>query len=321
MLMFGLRLGTNPQVCVTSTPKPIKIVKELVAAGTTAITRGSSYENRDNLAPAFFEEIVKKYEGTRLGRQELYAEILEDVVGALWNRITLDEHRLDSLISLDKLARVVVAIDPTVTFGEDGDEAGIVVVGKDNRDHGYVLEDASGRMATEDWARLAIRLYHKYNADCIVGEVNNGGDLVRNTIRMVDKNVHFKDVRASRGKYTRAEPAAALYEQGRVHHCGVFDRLEDEMCVFTPDIDRTAFGTHFDRTDALVWGLTELLVTDDKTVALEHARASGLRQCETSPDRALQLALRLRALGLDYAEALPYIPEELAAQYGLGGRA
>ncbi len=264
MLMFGLRIGRDPRAVVTTTPRPTKLVRELLADPKVVITRGSSYNNRANLAEAFFEQIVRKYEGTRLGRQELEAELLEDVPGALWSHAQIDAERVS--LTPVSLTRVVVAIDPAVTSGEDADETGIVVAGKDSAGSGYVLADLSGRYTPIEWAQRAIRAYCEHSADRIVAEVNNGGDMVEATLRMVAKgmdpplDVPFTAVRASRGKVVRAEPVAALYEQSRVHHVGGFPDLEDQMCSFTTDFDRAAAGYSPDRVDALVWAMSQLLV-------------------------------------------------------------
>jgi phage terminase large subunit-like protein len=257
MLMFGLRLGARPQGVITTTPRPTKIIRQLMADPTCVVTRGSTYENRDNLPSSFFEKIVRKYEGTRLGRQELEAELLEDTPGALWSRETIEVSRVPSCRG--DFERVVVAIDPAVTSGEDSDETGILVVGLAD-DHGYVLADASGRYSPVEWARMAVGLYRTHHADRVVAEVNNGGDMVEATLRMVDLNVAFNAVHASRGKVVRAEPVAALYEQGRVHHVGGFAELEDQMCSFTTDFDSRAAGYSPDRVDALVWAVTDLMV-------------------------------------------------------------
>ncbi len=260
MLMFGLRLGDDPRVVVTTTPKPIKIIRELIADPMTVITRGSTYDNRFYLAPAFLAQIIKKYEGTRLGRQELNAEVLDDVPGALWSRALIEETRWPVHKAVPDLVRIAIAIDPAVSTGEDADETGIIVAGKDANGHGYVLADRSGRYPPTEWARTAIALYRQHKADRIVAEVNNGGDMVEATIRMVDPNVSYTKVHASRGKVIRAEPAAALYEQSRIHHVGAFPTLEDQMCGFTTDFDRKAAGFSPDRVDALVWALSDLLV-------------------------------------------------------------
>jgi phage terminase large subunit-like protein len=221
MLQFGLRLGRHPRCLVATTPRPTKLIRELLAreGGDVVVTRGSTYENRENLAAGFFDQIIRKYEGTRLGRQELNAELLEDTPGALWSHAIIDAMRQ---AAAPQLARIVVAIDPAVTSGEDADETGIIVVGKDHQGHGYVLADASGKHQPIEWARSAVAAYRAHHADRIVAERNNGGAMVEATIRMVDDNVPVTTVWASRGKVARAEPVSALYEQGRVHHIGSF---------------------------------------------------------------------------------------------------
>jgi phage terminase large subunit-like protein len=264
MLMFGLRLGEDPRVVVTTTPKPVKIIRELLADPTTVVTKGATYENAANLAPAFLAQIVKRYEGTRLGRQELNAEVLDDVPGALWNRQRLEELRWLHHRPLPELTRIVVAIDPAASSSEDADETGIILAAKDARGTGYVLGDYSGRYTPTQWAARAIALYRDHKADRVVGEVNNGGEMVENTLRMVDANVAFTAVRASRGKVIRAEPVSALYEQNRVWHVGSFPMLEDQMCGFTSDFDRSIAGFSPDRVDALVWAFTDLLVAPMK---------------------------------------------------------
>ena len=248
MLMFGLRLGMNPQCIVTTTPKPKKLIRDLLKDENCVVIRGSTYENRDNLADAFFRQIVKVYEGTTLGRQELHGEILTDIPGALWKR------HLIARAEDPEMQRIVVAIDPAVTNTEDSDETGIIVAGK-GYDQFYVLEDLSGRYTPEGWARQAVTAYHRWEADRIVGEVNNGGDMIESVLRQVDRAVSYKSVRATRGKAVRAEPIAALYEQGRGYHCGAFDALEDQMCSWTADADWSP-----DRMDALVWAATELML-------------------------------------------------------------
>src|SRR5215831_5072499 len=263
MLQFGLRLGRKPRCLVATTPRPTKLIRGLIAreGHDVVVTRGSTYENRANLAPGFFDQVIRKYEGTRLGRQELNAELLEDTPGALWSHAIIDAARMAAAPSLQ---RIVVAIDPAVTSGEEADETGIVVVGKDANGHGYVLADLSGRYQPIEWARIAITAYKTHRADRIVAEVNNGGDMVETTLRSVDPNVAYSAVHASKGKYTRAEPASALYEQGKVHHIGAFPQLEDQMTMFTPDLDRKAMQFS-DRADALVWALTELLLEPMKS--------------------------------------------------------
>lgn len=256
--MFGLRLGDNPQSVVTTTPRPTKIIRNLAADPTTHVTKGSTYDNRANLAPAFFQEIIKKYEGTRLGRQELNAEILEDNPNALWKRERIDELRVQHV---PDLVRVVVGVDPAVTSNESSDETGIVVAGVDKDGDGYVFGDSSLIASPDGWARIACRVYKEHEADRLVAEVNNGGDLVEMVMRTVDPHISFKKVHASRGKAKRAEPIAALYEQGRVHHVGSFPKLEDQMCAYDP-LDEN--GDSPDRMDALVWALTELMLKPQK---------------------------------------------------------
>lgn len=252
-LQFGLRLGDDPRCIVTTTPRPTKEIRGLVAADTTVVTRGSTFDNADNLAPAFLERILAKYEGTRLGRQELYAEILDDVPGALWTRAMLERAftEYDANPAGD-MQRVVVAVDPAVTSGEDSDETGIIVAGRTG-ERGYVLADYTCRKSPDGWARAAVAAYHDHKADRIVAEANQGGDLVKTVLRTVDPSVPVKLVRATRGKRVRAEPVAALYEQGRVFHRSVFPELEDQLVTWTPDSP-----TSPDRLDALVWALTDL---------------------------------------------------------------
>ena len=250
---FGLRLGSNPQSVVTTTPRPTKLVRTLRDAPTTIVTRGSTYENRGNLAGAFFEQIIRKYEGTRLGRQELFAEDLEDNPGALWQRLNIEAH---SLLECPDLKRIVVAVDPAGSSSEDAADTGIIVAGVGHDDHGYVLDDMSVHGSPNEWGQQTVAAYSKYKADRIVGENNFGGEMVEFTIRTVNRNAAYANVHASRGKTIRAEPVAALYEQGRVHHVGTFPDLEDQLCQWEPGMKSP------DRLDALVWALTELMVTD-----------------------------------------------------------
>jgi predicted phage terminase large subunit-like protein len=279
MLQFGLRLGRNPRCLVATTPRPTKLIRELLARESrdVVVTRGSTYENRPNLAPGFFEQVIRKYEGTRLGRQELNAELLEDTPGALWSHGIIDAARQ---AAAPHLVRIVVAIDPAATSGEDADETGIVVVGIDNQGHGYVLADASGKYQPIEWAQTAIAAYRAHRADRIVAETNNGGEMVAATLRMVDPNVPFTAVHASRGKVTRAEPVSALYEQGRMHHVGTFPQLEDQMTNFTADFDRNAAGYSPDRVDALVWAVTDLMLAEMKGYAF-HEVARRMAAGET----------------------------------------
>lgn len=265
-LQFGLRLGTNPRQIITTTPQPKPLIKNLVAKALTGdksvhLTKGRTYDNRDHLAAPFIGQIEERFGGTRLGRQELEGEILNDIPGALWSRDSIDTHRLSEVP--EDLERVIVAVDPAASSEEGSDENGIVVVGlardADGYARGYVLEDGSLRGSPEEWSRRAVLLYRKWSADKIVAEKNQGGEMVSAVLRSADRSVPVKLVHASRGKAVRAEPISALYEQGRVHHVGRFDELEDQMCTFSIDNVRGSNGNGSpDRVDALVWGLTEI---------------------------------------------------------------
>lgn len=251
---FGLRLGPQPQVCVATTPRPIPVIRALRDDPTTVrpTSNLNTYTNLANVNPLFIERVVKKYEGTRLGRQELNAEILDDNPDALWKRTTMIEpYRVPSA---PDLVRIVVGIDPTATA--TGDEAGIIVAGLGANGHGYILEDRSRQGTPTEWASSAVTAYHHHRADRLIAETNNGGEMVVLTIRTVPegKSVAYKGIHASRGKYTRAEPVSSLYEQGKVHHVGAFPQLEDELCSWTPGDDSP------NRLDALVWALTELMI-------------------------------------------------------------
>jgi phage terminase large subunit-like protein len=267
-LMFGLRLGTDPRVIVTTTPRPTPLVRQLISLPTTVVTRGTTYENRSHLAGAFYDSIVRQYEGTRMGQQELLAELLDDNPGALFRRDDIEKARVREA---PPLVRMVVAIDPAVSTGESSNETGIVVAGLGSDGHGYVLADVSGRLTPYEWAQRAVDSYHAHRADRIVAEKNQGGALVESNLRTVDPRIPYKGVTATRGKKTRAEPAAALYEQGRVHHVGCFPKLEDQMCAWDPSAEvarsrresvmaAASRSTSPDRMDALVWALTELLI-------------------------------------------------------------
>jgi len=252
-----LRFGKRPRWLSTTTPRPIKLLKELLACqgGDVVVTRGSTFENEANLAPTFLAAVRQRYEGTRLGRQELNAELLSDMPGALWQLDWLDR---DRVTKAPELKRIIVAIDPAVSNNEGSDETGIIVAGVGADRQAYVLEDLSGRYAPHEWAAKSIAAYRRHQADRILAEVNNGGAMVEATIRALDPRVSFKSVHASRGKAVRAEPIAALYEQRKVHHVGDFSTLEDQLCAFTSDFDRARVGYSPDRVDALVWALTEL---------------------------------------------------------------
>jgi phage terminase large subunit-like protein len=251
-LMLGLRLGDSPRCVFTTTPKPNKLVRTVLDRSSTVISRGSTYDNLSNLAPAFREQVLATYEGTRIGRQELMGELLDDVEGALWTLQILDENRIERA---PEMQRIVVSIDPSGGEGEGNDEQGIVVAGIGTDGEFYVLADRSCKLSPAGWAKRAVGAYYEFSADRIVAERNFGGDMVESTINQVDRNLKVSMVSASRGKVQRAEPIAALYEQGRVHHVGPMPELEDQMITWTP-----TSNTSPDRMDALVWCLTELSI-------------------------------------------------------------
>lgn len=254
MAMFGLRLGEDPRVMVSTTPKPIPLLRALLKDKTTVTTRAATYANKANLAGAFLTQIVSKYEGTRLGRQELSGELLEEAEGALWNRAMIEAARLQG--KLPQMKRIVVAVDPAVTAKAESNLTGIVAAGLGVDDRGYILADASDRYSPGDWARKALALFDGLKADRIVAEGNQGGEMVRHTIHTERKNAPVTIVHASRGKQARAEPIAALYEQGRISHASPFAELEDQMCTWEPLGDDPSP----DRIDAMVWAMTELMI-------------------------------------------------------------
>jgi phage terminase large subunit-like protein len=264
-LELALRLGVDPQVIVTTTPRPIPIIREILADPQTIVTRGSTFENAANLAPSFMRRMTRKYEGTRLGLQELYAQLLDDIPGALWTRKLLEETRIrpnaQGKIIIPEMTRIVVAVDPSGSANEESDEAGIICAGVGVDGDGYVWDDRSGIMSPLEWGKTSVDLYRDNLADLLVGETNYGGDMVETVIRTVDLNVNFKKVTASRGKHVRAEPVASLYEQRRVHHVGFLPQLEDELVMFT----RKGYegGSSPNRGDANVFALTELMIEYD----------------------------------------------------------
>lgn len=259
-LLLGLRIG-NPKCAVTTTPRGIRMIRDLVKRPGVVVVDGSSYDNRSNLSDEWFRQVIVPLEQTRLGRQEVFGHLMDDVPGALWTRAMIET--AVSPKPVPPMKRVIVAIDPAVTATEQSDETGIVVAGIGTDNHGYILADESGRYSPEQWARKASQLYHKFSAFRIVAETNNGGEMVGYTLRSVDPHAGFKALTASRGKRTRAEPVAALYEQGLVHHTKGFPALEDQLCTWDSSGDEKSP----DRLDALVWALTELMLEHTKAVA------------------------------------------------------
>lgn len=282
-LLLGLRLGVRPRCIATTTPKPTSLIKDLMARRSTAVTGGSTYENIANLAPEFIEDILDRYEGTSLGRQELYAELLSESEHALWKRAWIESGRWatdagGSPLDHPDLDRLVVAVDPATTSKPSSSETGIVVAGRcqmtdddgKTRPHFFVLEDLSGRYTPQGWAQLATGAYYDFDGDCVIGEKNNGGDMVESTIVNVDDSVPFEEVWASRGKVPRATPVVALYQQGRVHHVGMFRDLEDQLCQWEPGQTDSP-----DRLDALVWAISSMMPTTQEPKLLEDLDLSG----------------------------------------------
>ncbi|HEX2256050.1 MAG TPA: terminase family protein [Afifellaceae bacterium] len=256
MLQFGLRLGARPRQAVTTTPRPIPLVRRLLAEPGTVATRAATRDNATWLAPSFLAAVVARYEGTRLGRQELEAELIDDRPDALWRRDAIEAARV---AAAPELARIVVALDPPASSGAGSDACGIVAAGLGRDRLGYVLADATASgLSPAGWARRAADLYHRLGADRLVAEVNQGGEMVAAVIRQADPAVAIQMVHATRGKWLRAEPVAALYEQGRVRHVGAFAALEDEMCDF--GLGGLSSGRSPDRLDALVWALSALML-------------------------------------------------------------
>ncbi len=265
-LAFGMRecSADRPRRLITTTPRPLEILEKIEALPGTVTVIGSSYENRSNLDPTWFEEEIAAYEGTSWGRQEIHAEILTAAEGALWSYDTIEANRV---LRPPEMLRIVVSIDPAVSSTETSDETGIAICGLGVDRHGYILGDLSGRYRPDGWARKAIRAYDDIGADRLIGEINNGGEMIESTLRATAKSmrdtgeretaeISYKSVHASRGKQARAEPIAALDEQGRIHHAGLFDKMEKQMCTWEPlSGDRSP-----DRIDARVWGFTELML-------------------------------------------------------------
>jgi len=250
-LQFGLRLGDHAQTVITTTPRPTKLIKDLVKRETTMVTRGSTFDNAENLSQSALLEMQTRYAGTRIGQQELYGAILDDNPGALWSRGLLESARV---AEAPYLTRIVVGIDPAVTSGEDSDSTGIVVAGMSPDGHYYILADYTLKASPQVWAEKAVYAFELHKADRIIAETNNGGDLVVHLLQQVKNTIPVKKVTASRGKAVRAEPIAALSEQGKLHMVGYFTELEDELCEYEPGVSAKSP----DRMDAMVWAVTEL---------------------------------------------------------------
>jgi phage terminase large subunit-like protein len=274
MMQFGLRLGRHPKVFVTTTPKTTKLLRTILGDEKTVVSKGSTYDNSANLAGTFLDAIRQTYEGTRLGRQELYAEVLDEASGALWNRNMLANCEIEK-DQVPQLSRIVVSIDPAVTANAESDMTGIIVAGIDVNGTAYVLEDHTGRYSPQQWASKAVELYRDHMADRVVAERNQGGDMVRHTLHTEDETLPVRLVHASRGKMARAEPVSALYEQGKVKHVRGLNDLEDQMVQWEP---LGSIGSP-DRLDALVWAITDLSLNGyaRPTLRLAYSNAQGLR--------------------------------------------
>jgi phage terminase large subunit-like protein len=264
MLEFGLRLGEHPQVIVTTTPRPVPVIMDLVKDPDCITTVASSYENYGNLSSRFIKRVIRKYEGTRLGRQEILAEILSDVPGALWTRSIIEHSRRKQLPAGVDIIKLVIAVDPAVTSGEDSDETGIAAVGLGTDRHGYVIRDRSGVLSPKAWAHRVVSMFDRMEADRVIGEINNGGDLVEVNLRTVDtkERIPFRKVRASRGKSVRAGPVSSLFEQDRCHILGIMPQMEDQLVAFTDE--GYIGGGSPDRAEAMIWGVFDLMLRKSK---------------------------------------------------------
>jgi len=269
MLAMALRVGDHPRQIITTTPRPLKILRELIDSPTTITSYASTYANSAYLAKDYLKVMQARYENTRIGRQELEGRLFDDFEGSLWSREMLENLRLEQAPALADQSRIVIAIDPPVSAHSGSDECGIIVACTDfnNPKNAYVLADLSGKgMSPAQWAQRAVDAYYTYNADRIVAEINQGGDMVRSVIETIDSTVPYKGVFARRGKISRAEPVAALYEKGIIYHAGYFPELEDQMAGFTVDHIYAKNTKSPDRVDALVWALTELMLTGEAGV-------------------------------------------------------
>ncbi len=273
--MFGLRLGPEPQAVITTTPRPLKIIKQLVDDPDTMVTRGSTFDNARYLAHAFVRRIAARYEGRALGRQELYAEIIDEAPGALWTRELIERQRL-SPTAAHEYQRIVVGVDPPAKSGAKADECGIIVAARRSNGDLHVLGDLSSQGETPgQWAQRVGAAYRRYSADRVVAEINNGGEMVVEVLRQSDPNLPVRKVTATRGKFVRAEPVAAAYERGVVYHVGPFPTLEDQLCTLTPDFDSRVAGFSPDRADALVWAITDLLEAESSNSLIEFYARLG----------------------------------------------
>jgi phage terminase large subunit-like protein len=258
--LLGLRLGDSPQAIIATTPRPIQIIRKLLEDKDAIVTRGATFDNADHLAEAFLRMITARYEGRAIGRQELFAELLEETPGALWTRELIERHRIAGNAAPGEYAEIVVGVDPPATSGARADECGIIVAAKAANGEIYVLADLSSQGDRPSaWAGRVVSAYRNFKANRVVAEVNNGGETVADVLRQCEANLPIRAVTATRGKFLRAEPIAAAYERGIVHHVGGFARLEDQLCALTADFDARSAGYSPDRADALVWAIADLI--------------------------------------------------------------
>ncbi len=268
--LLGLRLGASPQAIITTTPRPIKLIKQLLIDPHAITTRGSTFDNSNMLADAFIRRIATRYAGKQIGQQELFAEIVEDAPGALWTRAMIEQTRADPEMAAPNLVEIVVAVDPPAKSGDKADECGIVVAGKAANGHIYILADLTSQGDSPvQWASRVVAAFERFRANRVVAEVNNGGDMVASILRHEYPNLPVRSVTATRGKYLRAEPVAAAYERGLIHHAATFPELESQLCTLTPDFNSRTSGHSPDRADALVWAVTDL-------IGFDRVRSSGM---------------------------------------------
>ena len=259
--LLGLRLGPKPQAVITTTPRPSKLIKQLVDDENAIVTRGSTFDNAHHLAEAFLKRITARYQGRTIGRQELFAEIVEEAPGALWTRALIERQRLTTSAAV--YSEIVIGVDPPAKSGGGADECGIVVVGRTAEGAIHVIADLTSQGETPgQWAARVGAAYRRFKANRVVAEINNGGEMVVEVLRQSDANLPVRTVTATRGKFLRAEPVATAYERGIVHHLGDFPKLEDQLCSLTPDFDARAAGFSPDRADALVWAIADLIARD-----------------------------------------------------------
>jgi phage terminase large subunit-like protein len=274
--LLGLRLGAKPQAVVTTTPRPTKLIKQLAADPLTIVSRGSTFDNVHHLAQAFVERITARYAGRTIGRQELLAEIVEETPGALWTRALIERQRFAPGATPATYVEIVVGVDPPAKSGAKADECGIVVAARVEGGFIHVLADLSSQGDTPGrWAARVVSAFRRFQANRVVAEINNGGEMVEAVLRQSDANLPVRNVTATRGKYLRAEPVAAAYERGIVFHVGAFEKLEDQLCALTPDFDSRAAGFSPDRADALVWAVADLLGFDGGAQGMMAFYAEG----------------------------------------------